>query len=144
MYVLYTDGSCLGNPGSGGWAALAPDLFAIEGGHPNTTNNIMELTAVIKGLEKCFEFNMIDVCVYTDSMYVKKGMTEWIFGWKKNNWKTAGGNDVKNKELWVQLDDLTKKFSTVEFHWVRAHAGNPHNEWVDMAARRRAARKNSV
>jgi len=104
----------------------------------------MELTAVIKGLEKCFEFNMIDVCVYTDSMYVKTGMTEWIFGWKKNNWKTAGGNDVKNKELWVQLDDLTKKFSTVEFHWVRAHAGNPHNEWVDMAARRRAARKNSV
>jgi ribonuclease HI len=136
MYSLYTDGSCLGNPGTGGWAAMIPDLFAIKGSLPHTTNNIMELTAVVKGLEKCVEYKIESVAIFTDSIYVKKGMTEWMFGWKNRNWKTVGGQDVKNKKLWMTLDELVKKFTTVECHWVKAHAGNLYNECVDSEARR--------
>lgn len=138
MYILYTDGSCLGNPGRGGWAAKCVDLFEVSGGVKHSTNNIMEMTAVAKGLEKCLEHGIIDVCVYTDSVYVMKGMNEWIHGWKKRGWKTASGAQVKNKELWMRLDELRGKFSTVEMHWVKAHAGNVHNEWVDTEARNQA------
>jgi ribonuclease HI len=138
MYVLYTDGSCLGNPGRGGWAARCVDLFDISGGTEHSTNNIMEMTAVVKGLEKCLEHGLIDVIVYTDSVYVMKGMNVWIHGWKNKGWKTAGGTPVKNKELWIRLDELREKFNTVEMHWVRAHNGNIHNEFVDNEARRQA------
>ena len=133
---MYTDGSCIGNPGPGGWAAKYEGLFEISGGVKETTNNIMEMTAVVKGLEKCKEHGITEVTVHTDSMYVMKGMTTWIHGWKKRGWKTAGGTPVKNKELWIRLDELREKFSTVEMHWVKAHAGNVHNEWVDTEARR--------
>ena len=138
MYVLYTDGSCLGNPGRGGWAARCVDLFDISGGVEESTNNIMELTAVVKGLEKCLEHGLTDVCVFTDSKYTMDGITTWIHGWKKKGWKTATGKPVKNKELWVQLDALVGKCSTVEWHWVKAHNGNIHNEFVDSEARRQA------
>jgi ribonuclease HI len=138
MYVLYTDGSCLGNPGRGGWAARCVDLFDISGGTEHSTNNIMEMTAVVKGLEKCLEHGLTDVIVYTDSVYVMKGMNVWIHGWKNKGWKTAGGTPVKNKELWIRLDELREKFNTVEMHWVRAHNGNIHNEFVDNEARRQA------
>jgi ribonuclease HI len=138
MYVLYTDGSCLGNPGRGGWAARCVDLFDISGGTEHSTNNIMEMTAVVKGLEKCLEHGLTDVIVYTDSVYVMKGMNVWIHGWKNKGWKTAGGTPVKNKELWIRLDELREKFNTVEMHWVKAHAGNTHNEFVDSEARRQA------
>jgi ribonuclease HI len=139
MYVLYTDGSCLGNPGRGGWAARCVDLFDISGGEKVSTNNIMEMTAIAKGLERCIECGLLDVCVFTDSQYVKNGMTTWIHGWKKKGWKTASGSPVKNKELWVELDALVKKCSTVEWHWVKAHNGNIHNEFVDTEARRQAS-----
>jgi ribonuclease HI len=138
MYVLYTDGSCLGNPGRGGWAARCVDLFDISGGTEHSTNNIMEMTAVVKGLGKCLEHGLTDVIVYTDSVYVMKGMNVWIHGWKNKGWKTAGGTPVKNKELWIRLDELREKFNTVEMHWVKAHAGNTHNEFVDSEARRQA------
>lgn len=138
MHTLYTDGSCLGNPGPGGWAARCVDLFDISGGAAHTTNNIMEMTAVVRGLETCLERSMREVSVYTDSRYVMDGITSWIHGWKKRGWKTAAGTPVKNKELWMQLDALVGQFSRVEWHWVKAHAGNVHNEFVDTEARRQA------
>lgn len=141
--MLYTDGSCLGNPGPGGWAAKYEGLFEISGGANNSTNNIMEMTAVIKGLEKCLEYGIVDVTVHTDSVYVMKGLNIWIHGWKTRGWKTASGAPVKNKELWMRLDELKKKFNTVEIRWVKAHAGNPMNEWVDGEARRRATEVSS-
>ena len=141
---MYTDGSCLGNPGPGGWAAKYEGLFEISGGTKNTTNNIMELTAVVKGLEKCLEHGLTEVKVHTDSLYVMKGMTTWIHGWKKKGWKSSGGTPVKNKELWIRLDELREKFSAVEWQWVKAHAGNPQNEWVDKEARRCATLEQSV
>lgn len=140
---MYTDGSCLGNPGPGGWAAKYEGLFEISGGARGTTNNIMEMTAVIKGLEKCLEHGLTEVTVHTDSVYVMKGMNEWMDGWKKRGWKTAGGAPVKNKDLWLRLDELRGKFSTVEMRWVKAHAGNPLNEWVDTEARRCATLEQS-
>lgn len=140
---MYTDGSCLGNPGCGGWAAREEGLFEISGGTKNTTNNIMELTAVLKGLEKCLEHGLADVHVHTDSTYTKNGITVWIHNWKRNGWKTAAGKSVKNKDLWVRLDDLVQRFKTVEWHWVKAHAGHPQNEWVDTEARRCATLEQS-
>lgn len=140
---MYTDGSCLGNPGCGGWAAKEEGLFEISGAAKQTTNNIMELTAVIKGLEKCLEHGLVDASVHTDSTYTKNGITTWIHNWKRNGWKTAAGKPVKNKDLWVRLDDLVQRFRTVEWHWVKAHAGNVHNEWVDTEARRCATLEQS-
>ena len=133
---LYTDGSSLGNPGPGGWAAKIEGLFEISGGEARSTNNIMEMTAVVKGLEKCLEREIKEVVVHSDSMYVVKGMTSWIHGWKKREWKTAGGTPVKNKDLWMRLDELSVRFSSIEWRWVKAHAGNVTNEWVDKEARR--------
>lgn len=133
---LYTDGSCLGNPGRGGWAAIAvndennPD-FKVAGGDTHTTNNIMELTAVIRGLER---YGGGSVVVYTDSKYVMDGITKWINGWKKNGWKTSTGGQVKNKSLWEQLDKLVTPF--VSFQWVKAHNGDHWNEAVDTLAKK--------
>lgn len=138
MNSLYTDGSCLGNPGAGGWAARCVDIFDISGNEKMSTNNIMEMTAVVRGLEKCLELSMTSLSVYTDSRYVMDGITSWIHGWKKRGWKTAAGTPVKNKELWMQLDTLVGKFSRIEWHWVKAHNGNVHNEFVDTEARRQA------
>lgn len=133
---LYTDGSCLGNPGPGGWGAICINdadgyFFRVCGGDTHATNNIMELTAVIRGLER---YGPGPVTVYTDSQYVKNGITQWIHKWKRNGWKTANGSDVKNKHLWETLDKLVTNF--VSFEWVKAHNGDRFNEEVDNLARR--------
>jgi ribonuclease HI len=134
MYEIYTDGSCLGNPGPGGWGVIGKD-FTLCGDAPNTTNNIMEMTAIVKALEECLNRNYLDVCIYTDSNYVKQGITQWIHNWKKNGWKTSSGGDVKNKDLWVQIDTLRNQMKHVEWKWVKAHKGNPLNEAVDKLAK---------
>ena len=134
---VYTDGSCLRNPGPGGWAA-ACHLFEISGAHEHTTNNQMELTAVREALQRCIDASALDVCIWTDSTYVKNGITKWIHGWKTNGWKTANKSDVKNKELWVDIDALLAHMKNVEWRWVKAHNGHPMNELVDALARHRA------
>ncbi len=134
MYEVYTDGSCLGNPGRGGWAAISRD-FKLCGSQPNTTNNIMEMTAIIKALEQCIWMEKKEVSIITDSNYVKQGITSWIHNWKKNGWKTANGGDVKNKELWVKIDSMREKITIIEWKWVKSHNGNPKNEEVDKLAR---------
>ncbi|SIS77687.1 ribonuclease HI [Insolitispirillum peregrinum] len=132
---LYTDGACSGNPGPGGWGVVLrwrgheKDLF---GGEPDTTNNRMELRAVIGGLLALNRACVVHI--YTDSQYVKNGMTAWIFGWKKNGWKTADKKPVKNADLWQELDALCRNH-TVEWHWVKGHAGHPENERADALAR---------
>jgi ribonuclease HI len=137
---IYTDGSCRGNPGPGGWAAIAvsdddTELFRVCGGDDNTTNNIMELTAIINGLKR---HGFGEVTVYTDSKYVMDGITKWIFGWKKNGWKTSTGKDVKNKSLWMELDSVSH--SMVSYRWVKAHNGDKWNEKVDSLALEVASR----
>jgi ribonuclease HI len=134
--VIYTDGACKGNPGPGGWGALLScngqekELF---GGEPDTTNNRMELTAVISGLEALKR--PCQVVVYTDSQYVKKGISEWIHNWKKRGWKTASKEPVKNADLW-QLLDVCQERHQVEWRWVKGHAGHPLNERADQLANR--------
>jgi ribonuclease HI len=134
--VIYTDGACKGNPGPGGWGALLScngqekELF---GGEPNTTNNRMELTAVISGLEALKR--PCRVVVYTDSQYVKKGISEWIHNWKKRGWKTASKEPVKNADLWQMLDASQERHQ-VEWRWVKGHAGHPENERADQLANR--------
>jgi ribonuclease HI len=114
-------------------------MFDISGGsRESTTNNIMEMTAVVRGLEKCLELSLNELSVHTDSKYVMDGITSWIHGWKKRGWKTAAGTPVKNKELWMRLDALVGKFSRIEWYWVKAHNGDEHNEYVDSEARRQA------
>ena len=131
---IYTDGACRGNPGPGGWGAILRsgnterELF---GGEAATTNNKMELTAVIRALEALKRPSR--VLVYTDSQYVQKGIKEWIHGWKRNGWKTAAKEPVKNKELWIELDELRKRHH-IEWHWVKGHAGHPENERADVLA----------
>jgi ribonuclease HI len=131
---IFTDGSCRGNPGPGGWGAILrsgsteKELF---GGEAATTNNKMELTAVIRALEALRQPSKVSL--YTDSQYVQKGISEWIHGWKRNGWKTADKKPVKNKELWVELDELRKKHD-IEWHWVKGHAGHPENERADQLA----------
>lgn len=139
MYDLYTDGSCLGNPGRGGWAAKCVGQFEISGSELNSTNNIMEMTAVLEGIKKCLEMDISEVRLFTDSNYVKNGVTQWMPKWKVNNWKTSTGQVVKNKTLWLQIDILSSRMKKVEWHWVKAHAGNEHNERVDKLARERAS-----
>jgi len=134
---LYTDGGSRGNPGPGGWGAILVNhedqaVWSICGKCPKTTNNIMELTAVICGLERLEEGEEVTVC--TDSMYVKNGITQWVHNWKRNNWTTAKGTPVKNKDLWVQLDALVQTRSVI-FKWVKGHAGNKWNEKVDQLTR---------
>jgi len=134
--VIYTDGACKGNPGPGGWGAWLKsgasekDLF---GGELNTTNNRMELTAVIEGLSALKR--PCKVLLYLDSQYVRKGITEWIRGWKAKGWVTASKEPVKNAELWKRLDKLvTEGGHEIEWRWVKGHSGDPGNERADMLA----------
>tara|TARA_Y100000401_G_C8171943_1_gene149612 strand:+ start:23 stop:463 length:441 start_codon:yes stop_codon:yes gene_type:complete len=137
MIEAYTDGSCLGNPGPGGWAYLINTNPKIEasGGKYITTNNVMEMTAIIKVLEKFSELKYKYVRVFTDSNYVKMGLTEWSKNWERNGWKTVKGDDVKNKDEWIQMVELMRKFDIVDIKWVKAHNGNINNEYVDTKAR---------
>ena len=131
---IYADGACKGNPGPGGWGAILSfggKTSEIHGGEPATTNNRMELTAVIRALEALSRPCMVDV--YTDSQYVQKGISEWIVSWKKRGWKTADKKPVKNEDLWRRLDDLAQGHS-VKWHWVKGHAGHPQNERADALA----------
>lgn len=135
---LHTDGACLGNPGPGGWAALLrykAKERELAGGEPDTTNNRMELMAAIRGLEALTESCVVDV--YTDSQYVRQGITEWMAGWVRRNWKTAGGDPVKNRDLWERLHAATRRHR-VRWHWVKGHNGHPDNERVDALARAQA------
>tara|TARA_B100001142_G_scaffold313732_1_gene350491 strand:- start:310 stop:735 length:426 start_codon:yes stop_codon:yes gene_type:complete len=138
MIKIYTDGSCLKNPGNGGWAAIINDngkILKIKGSAKNTTNNKMELMAPINALKKINKTKKVEI--YTDSKYVKLGITEWIHKWKKNNWQTSKRENVKNKELWIELHELTKSFD-VSWIWIKAHAGNTYNEEVDALAKKAA------
>ena len=131
---IYSDGACKGNPGAGGWGALlVTDGHRKEicGGEANTTNNRMEMTAVIRALESLKRPSTVEV--HTDSQYVQKGISEWMAGWKRRNWRTADGKPVKNQDLWLQLDALSQ-LHRVEWKWVRGHAGHPENERADALA----------
>ena len=134
MIEIYTDGACRGNPGPGGWAALlrlGDHEREISGAEALTTNNRMELTAVIHALEALKR--PVQARVFTDSEYVRRGVNEWLPGWKARGWRTAGRKPVKNQDLWQQLDELTARHQ-LEWHWVPAHAGVPDNERVDRLA----------
>ena len=138
MIKIYTDGSCLGNPGNGGWAAIIIDdkkKIQIKGSKKNTTNNQMELLAPIKALKKIPKGS--NVQIFTDSKYVKSGITEWIHNWKKNGWKTASKQPVKNKDLWTELDQMTNEFQ-IKWSWVKGHSTNILNNEVDLIAREAA------
>ena len=138
MIKIYTDGSCLGNPGNGGWAAIIIDdnkKIRIKGSKKDTTNNQMELLAPIKALKKIPKGSSVQI--FTDSKYVKSGITEWIHNWKKNGWKTANKQPVKNKELWNELDNLTEKFE-IKWSWVKGHSTDTLNNEVDLIAREAA------
>ncbi len=138
MIKIYTDGSCLENPGNGGWAAIIfmnNEKIIISGCKKNTTNNQMELMAAIEALKKIPKDQ--EVQMYTDSKYVKMGITEWIKKWSQNDWKTSSKQKVKNIELWKELNDISKKHK-IEWRWVKAHAGNPNNEEVDELAKKAA------
>jgi ribonuclease HI len=131
---IYSDGACKGNPGAGGWGALlisGGHRKEICGGEPNTTNNRMEMLAVIRALEMLKRPSTVQV--HTDSQYVQKGVSEWLPGWKKRGWRTAAGKPVKNQDLWQELDDLSQKHH-IEWNWVRGHAGHPENERADALA----------
>ena len=136
--IVYTDGSCLGNPGKGGWAALIiknDKEEVIFGSEKNSTNNRMELTAAINALLKTQESKKIKI--YTDSKYLKDGIEKWINNWKKNDWKNANKKDVKNKDLWTKLDNLISK-KQISWEWVKAHSVNEYNNKVDILARKAA------
>ena len=131
---IFTDGACKGNPGPGGWGAVLnyqEHTKEICGSSPDTTNNIMELTAVIKALKVLKE--PCSVILTTDSNYVKDGITDWINNWKKNGWKTANKKPVKNKEIWMKLDKLSSEHD-IEWRWVKGHSGHPENERADELA----------
>ena len=131
---MYTDGACRGNPGPGGWGVLLRyqgKEKELHGGEKNTTNNRMELSAVIFGLQALSR--SVEVTIITDSQYVKNGMQQWIHNWKRNGWKTAGKKPVKNVELWQQLDELVNQHK-VKWQWVRGHSGHPENERADELA----------
>ena len=132
---IYTDGACSGNPGPGGWGVLIKidnENIELSGGDRETTNNRMELMAAIKALEEIDKD--YEITLYTDSNYVKDGITSWISNWKKNSWKTASKKDVKNKELWMRLDEAIKD-KNISWVWVKGHAGNAGNEQADYLAR---------
>ena len=139
-FKAYTDGACSGNPGVGGWGAV---LLAeknnkiikrkeISGGLVDTTNNQMELIAAIETLKALKKYT--EICIITDSNYVKKGITEWLPSWKKNNWKTSSNKEVKNRKLWEELEELVNR-NKVDWLWVKGHAGNIENERADFLAR---------
>ncbi len=138
MIKIYTDGSCIGNPGNGGWAAIIINdgkKTTIKGSKQNTTNNQMELIATIKALKKIPKGS--EVQIFTDSKYVKSGITDWIHNWKKNGWKTANKKPVKNKEIWTELDLLSNEFQ-IKWIWVKAHSTDKLNNEVDLIARKAA------
>ena len=139
---IYTDGACVGNPGPGGWAAII--IFKNEkkelfGGEKLTTNNRMELTGAIKGLEYCDlqekkQLSLKEIKIYTDSNYLKEGITNWINNWEKNNWKTSDKKNVKNIDLWKKLRELTES-RQIEWCWIKGHSGNPMNDLADKLAK---------
>ena len=134
MIKIYTDGSCIGNPGAGGWAAIILDdknEKIISGNKNNTTNNQMELFAAIKALSNFNKKKSFKI--FTDSNYVKDGITKWIKNWKKNNWKTSAKKPVKNADLWQILDTLNEQHE-IEWCWVKGHSGHPGNERADELA----------
>jgi ribonuclease HI len=138
MIKIYTDGSCLNNPGVGGWAAIINingEIKKISGSIKDATNNKMELMAPIKALQEIEGNEQIEI--YTDSQYVRLGITDWVHKWIKNNWQTSKKEPVKNKELWVQLYELTNSYE-IKWIWVKAHAGNILNEEVDLLAKQAA------
>ena len=139
---IYTDGACVGNPGPGGWAAIIlienekKELF---GGEKLTTNNRMELTAAIKSLEyydsqEGKQLSLKEIKIYTDSIYLKEGITSWVNNWKKNNWKTSDKKNVKNVDLWKKLQDLVKS-KQIEWCWIKGHSGDPMNDLADKLAK---------
>ncbi|MBW8808718.1 MAG: ribonuclease HI [Lysobacter sp.] len=132
---IHTDGACLGNPGPGGWAALLRykgHERELSGGEPDTTNNRMELMGAIMGLEALSE--PCRIVLTTDSQYVRKGITEWMSNWVRRGWKTAGGDPVKNRDLWERLHAASLRHS-IDWKWVKGHSGQPENERVDVLAR---------
>ena len=140
---IYTDGACVGNPGPGGWAAIIlydgkkKELF---GGEKLTTNNRMELTAAIEAINYCAKEegsqpSLKQIQIYTDSTYVKEGITVWINSWEKNNWKTADKKNVKNVDLWKKLKELTR-FNQVEWNWIKGHSEDPMNDLADKIAKK--------
>ena len=138
MIKIYTDGSCLTNPGDGGWAAIINidgEIKKISGNEKNTTNNRMELMAPINALKYIYSKDPIEI--FTDSKYVKNGLTEWINTWVLNNWKTSNKEDVKNKDLWIELYKLNQSLN-VKWNWIKAHAGDTLNEEVDILAKEAA------
>ena len=135
---IHTDGACLGNPGPGGWAGLLRWRGIereVAGGEPDTTNNRMELMAAIAALEALRE--PCEVVLHTDSQYVRQGITEWMANWLRRGWKTAGGDPVKNRDLWERLHAAAARHR-VDWRWVKGHAGDPDNERVDQRARAQA------
>ena len=138
MIKIYTDGSCLENPGNGGWAAIIINngqKTNIKGSKKNTTNNQMELLAPIEALKKIPKGSKVQI--FTDSKYVKSGITEWIYNWKKNGSKTANKQEVKNKDLWTELDILANEFE-ISWNWVKAHSTDELNNEVDLIAKEAA------
>ena len=135
MLKIWTDGSCLGNPGPGGWAFIATDgknVAERSGGEKNTTNNRMELMAVMRAVTAAHRHSEVEI--HTDSQYVKNGMQVWIKNWRKNNWRTADKKPVKNQDLWQKLDESASKI-TIHWVWVRGHNGEELNERCDELAR---------
>ncbi len=143
-YIIYTDGACLGNPGPGGWAAIIFDknnkkISQNVGAEITTTNNRMELVAIIESLKKIPSNSSLSV--FTDSKYVINGIETWIVKWKKNDWVGSNKKKVKNKDLWIELDQLSNNFE-IKWNWVRGHSGNKYNEEVDKLARNEALKLN--
>ena len=142
-FKIYTDGACVGNPGPGGWAAivlLENEKKELFGGEKLTTNNRMELTAAIKALEHCSkkevkQLSLKKIKIYTDSVYLKEGITSWINNWEKNNWKTADKKNVKNVDLWKKLKELVKP-NKIEWNWIKGHSNDPMNDLADELARK--------
>ena len=133
-FKIYTDGACSGNPGKGGWAAIILDdsnESSISGSESNTTNNRMELMGPIMALKKIKKKS--EITIFTDSKYVKDGITDWIEKWKQNNWKSSNRKPVKNKDLWIKLDNSCQKHN-ITWKWVKAHVGNKYNNLADELA----------
>ena len=137
MISIYTDGACSGNPGIGGWGVVILNLSTkpvfLNGGERNTTNNRMELTAAIKSI--LYLENKSNIQIYTDSKYLKDGIESWIHTWKKNGWKTSNKKQVKNKDLWIELDEEIQKHN-IKWNWVKGHANDEFNEKADFLARK--------
>ena len=132
---VYTDGACKGNPGPGGWGVYIQsneDEKELYGGNPETTNNQMEMQAALEALKHLKDKDEV-IELYTDSNYLRQGITEWIHKWKKNNWRTAAKKPVANRDLWIAISDLDEEM-TVQWNWVKGHAGDPGNERADELA----------